>query len=151
MPVFKRYGHAAEIFANEIMSSPVLTVGVTSSIRDAADEMWTNKIGSLVVVDREGKIAGIITERDIIFAYAKNLSQREEEGKANVESIMSRNAITAAPEENVESVVEKMRSHNIRHIPIVNKEGKPVGIISIRNILDTAIGLLGLFRPPDLG
>jgi CBS domain-containing protein len=126
------------------MSSPVATVKVTSVIRDAAEEMWTKKIGSLIVVNNDGKLAGVITERDIIYACAKDMLKNE------VETIMSRNVVTAEPKDNVTSVVQKMRSHNIRHMPVVESDRRPVGIISLRDVIDVAIGLLGLLTPPEL-
>jgi CBS domain-containing protein len=77
LPIFKRFGRRAEILASEIMSSLVVTVEVTSAIRDAAEEMWTKKIGCPIVVNNDGKLAGVITERDIIYACTKDMLKGE--------------------------------------------------------------------------
>ena len=148
MPVFKRYGKEFQIYVNEIMTSPAVTVVTTSTLREVSETMWAKKVGSLAVVDRSEKLAGIITERDIIYCAAKDLFQKRD---TTAEAVMSKNAITVAPDEDIVSAVEKMRNHNIRHLPVTNSERKPVGMLTLRDILDVSMELLGLFRPPDLG
>jgi CBS domain-containing protein len=58
---------------------------------------------------------------------------------------MSKNLVTASPDEELASVVEKMRDFNIRHIPVVDVDGRPLGVISSRDILDFGVRLLSLF------
>lgn len=149
MPIFKRHVGKSAIPVKDVMTSPVITVEITSSLHDVVDLMWKKNIGCLVVIDSNSKLAGIITERDILYACSKDLFN--DGGRAKAETVMSRNVIASTPDDNLDSVVEKMRSHNIRHIPILDASSRPVGVVSFRDIVDVSIGLLGLLTPPDLG
>lgn len=116
----------------DIMGAPPITTRVGSSLADAVRLMWDNKIGSVLVVGEDGRLAGILTERDVMYAAAKGLLC---EGRG-VSDVMSRNVITVSPDDDVSTVVEKMRQFNIRHLPVVDDEGRPIGVVSIRDVID---------------
>ena len=90
--------------------------------------MWERRIGSVIVVDKEGKMAGIITESDILFAVTKSLVGRQ----VPVSSIMSKTSIMATPNESILTAVERMMKENVRHLPVIEKNGTPVGMVSTR-------------------
>ncbi len=140
MPVFKRYTRRPSLRASHVMSSPPIVVGEEASIIEAASIMRERGVGSLIVVDGRGRIVGVLTERDVINSLAV--------GKAcsggRVGEVMSRNIIVASRDESLESIVEKMREANVRHLPVVGDDGKPVGIISSRDVLDLILTLMGL-------
>ena len=141
MPVFKRYTRRPKLKAKDIMSSPPVTIRGSETIVNAARLMRERGVGSLIVVDSQGRIEGIVTERDVLNSLAA--------GKAcaggRVEEVMSRNLIVARPDEDLDVVVERMREANIRHIPVVDEEGKPLGMISVRDIIDLGISAFKLF------
>ena len=95
-------------------------------------------IGSVIIVDEEGKLEGIVTERDIIYAVAK-----DKVGKSlPVYMIMMENPITTTPDTPVMEAVIAMRESNIRHLPVVDREGRPVGMLSLRDVLDAVTTLM---------
>jgi CBS domain-containing protein len=147
MPIFKRYAKKSGIQVSDVMNSPAVLLKQGSKIRSAAEKMWDHKVGSLIVVDQsEKRIVGIITERDIIFCAAKGYFDNAKV----VDSVMSRNVIVADSDATLESAIEKMRAHNLKHMPVVDTSGTPIGMLSVRDILDASLSLLGLFTPADL-
>jgi len=98
------------------------------TIRDAAREMREHNLGSLIVIDDSGKVVGIITERDITKAMA--------DGKidAKVKDYMTKDVIGVTEDTPVTDALEIMLDHGFRHLPIVGKDGKVSGIVSIRDL-----------------
>lgn len=122
----------------DFMEAPPIVVSQESTIDEAASTMWEKRIGSVIVVDNEGKMAGIVTASDIIFAVTKSLIGRQ----VPVSGIMSKTSIMATPNESVLTAVERMMSENVRHLPVVEKNGTPVGIISTRDTMSITEPLL---------
>lgn len=115
----------------DFMEAPPIIVTEETTIDQAASTMWERRIGSVIVVDKEGKMAGIVTASDIIFAVTKSLVGRQ----IPVSSIMSKTSIMATPNESVLTAVERMMKENVRHLPVIEKNGTPVGIVSTRDTM----------------
>ena len=122
----------------DFMEAPPIVVNEDSTIDEAASTMWEKRIGSVIVVDKEAKMAGIITASDIIFAVTKSLIGRQ----VPVSSIMSKTSIMATPNESVLTAVERMMKENVRHLPVIEKNGTPVGIISTKDAMGITEPLL---------
>lgn len=122
----------------DFMEAPPVLVTEETTIDQAAAMMWENRIGSVIVVDKEARMAGIITASDIIFAVTKSLIGRQ----VPVSSIMSKTSIIASPHESVLTAVERMMKDNVRHLPVIEKNGTPVGIISTRDAMGISEPLL---------
>ena len=122
------------------MSKPPIVVRSDTSIIDASKIMSDKGVGSLMIIDDRGILIGIVTERDIIHSLARGYACRE----SRVKDIMSRNLIVAREDEDLDKAIERMREMNIRHLPVIDDQGKPVGMISMRDILDIAGNLLKL-------
>lgn len=104
--------------------------------------MAIHNIGSIPVVDNNMKIVGILTERDVVRLLAdKGPSILQEKA----ENIMTRNVITANPEDPIPMLAYKMIEHGIRHLPIVDHEGRLLGVVSMRRVLKHLIA--GLEHP----
>ncbi len=116
----------------EVMSTPPVTVGVDASLVDAARAMYESNVGSVVVVDDNGGLAGIVTRRDVIYLVATGEARRN----PRVSSVMSASVITASPEEDLATVLDRMRSAGVRHIVVV-EGGRPVGVVSMWDIMNT--------------
>jgi CBS domain-containing protein len=128
----------------DFMEAPPVVVNEDATIDQAAATMWDRRIGSVIVVDKEGKMAGILTASDIIFAVTKSLIGRQ----VPVSGIMSKTSIMATPNESVLTAVERMMKENVRHLPVIEKNGTPVGIISTRDTMSITEPLLKfVFRP----
>ncbi|BCU66890.1 histidine kinase [Sulfolobales archaeon HS-7] len=146
MPLHKRYMRKIEVKVNELMSAPPVTVALDSSLEDAVRKMIEGNVGSVMVTDSDRRLRGIITEKDVLIAVSKGLLKKEE---TKVTDIMSRNVIAVTPDDVISEVIEKMRAHNIRHIPVTDYEGRPVGMISIRDILDFTTSYLKVLLLPE--
>ncbi len=129
----------------DLMEVPPITVSEDVTVDEAASLMWERNIGSVIVVDGDGKIAGIVTERDMLFAVTKSLT-----GKGvPISSIMSRTKLMARPNQNLFTAFEIMRKAGVRHLPVVDSSGTPLGMVSIRDTLDMASPLLKLVLEPS--
>ena len=105
----------------------VRTIEPERTIQDAIQRLVEHNIGSLVVVDGQGDMVGIITERDILRACALQAGTLD---SMPVVKFMTQHVITATPQDDVESVMGLMTEHRIRHLPVLENE-RLVGIISI--------------------
>jgi CBS domain-containing protein len=123
------------------MVKDVVTAKENDKIRDVAIRMYEKKIGSVVVVDDEGKPIGIVTERDMVYVVARALAP-----DTPVWMVMTEDPIVINENALVTEAMEKMRVQNIRHLPVVNAEGKLVGMISFRDIVDFTAVLMSLTK-----
>jgi len=116
----------------EIMSGSLLTVEPTLSLTEAARQMDGRSVGAVLVFD-SGKLAGILTERDILRAVAAgNLDS------ASVGDWMTRDPETVEPSERASQAAALMIHGGFRHLPVLDG-GEPVGIISIRDLVRVVI------------
>jgi CBS domain-containing protein len=115
--------------AGDVMNREVITVSPHASVREAARLMREHNIGTLVVVD-EGYPVGIITERDL----ATRVVAQDLGGDTRVEDVMSTELITVSESTSIENVLATMQRHGFRRLPVL-KEGKLVGILTLRDIL----------------
>lgn len=109
-----------------------MIVGEDSTVDQAASLMWEKNIGSVIVVDGSGKMTGIVTERDMLFAITKGLTGKD----VPVSSITSKTDLVATPTQSIATAVDTMRRGGVRHLPVVDKSGRPLGMISMRDALD---------------
>lgn len=129
----------------DFMEAPPVVVTEDATIDQAASKMWENRIGSVIVVDKDGKMAGILTASDIVFAVTKSLIGRQ----VPVSGIMSKTSIMATPNESVLTALGRMMKDNVRHLPVIEKNGTPVGMISTRDAMSISEPLLKfVFRRP---
>jgi CBS domain-containing protein len=115
--------------------SAVHTVSAGAPLSEAVRLLNAHKIGAVVVVDAKGKVAGILSERDIV----RRLEDDPVKLLASpVRSAMTTKVITATRAHSVSDLMELMTRHRIRHIPVV--EGTTlVGIVSIGDVVKRKI------------
>lgn len=106
------------MIAKDVMTPNVITVREDNSIEDAARLLSRHRISGMPVVDKNGTLAGLITEYDLI----------SKEGKT-VADIMSRNVISIGADTEVEAIAHMLTSQHIRRVPVIDN-GKVVGIVS---------------------
>jgi CBS domain-containing protein len=110
--------------------SEVLTVTAETTVRDAVALLAERRIGALPVV-RDGAVAGIMSERDVIYCL-------KSDGAAildwPVERIMTAPAITVEPDKQVLSALSLMTQRRIRHLPVV-EHGRITGLVSIGDLV----------------
>jgi CBS domain-containing protein len=98
---------------------------------EAVKAMCDKHVGAIVVTDAAGKIAGILTERDILRRFAEHGAKL---GDIPVSRIMTREVETAGPDARLDDVLATMTRKRFRHMPVV-KGGKLVGLISIGDLV----------------
>ena len=115
----------------ERKDSAALTVGPDATAHDAARFLVEKRIGAAVVVGDGGGIIGIVSERDIVRAYAEHEGGLAEQ---SVKSLMTSPVVTCSPETTIADAAQLMEGHHIRHLPVV--EGtRLIGVVSIRDIV----------------
>ena len=108
----------------------VVTIGPEDSIRQALGRLAEHNIGALVVVDGQGGLAGIVSERDIVRALARSEAILVEP----IASIMSRDVVVGTPQDDLLAVGNTMTEHHIRHLPVF-EGSRLVGMISIGDVV----------------
>jgi IMP dehydrogenase len=104
-----------------------ITLNVNSTVRDAENIMREYKIGGIPVVDENGKLVGIITNRDLRFQKDQRLP---------VEKIMTKENLITAPESiTLEKAEVILQEYKIEKLPVVNKKGKLTGLVTYKDIL----------------
>ena len=119
------------MLARDLMAKPTITCHVNDPLNIAAQRMWDGDVGALAVVNDDGKLAGIVTDRDICMAaYTQGRALDE----LLVSSAMADQVISATPDSMIGDVEQLMADHQIRRIPIVDAAGKPIGIVSVNDL-----------------
>ncbi len=111
-------------------------VSVSASVDDAIRTMLDKDVGAVAVIDEQGIVAGMFTERDILSKFA--LSGRDPK-TTPVHELMSPMVEMATEETTPAEAFKVMLERHYRHLPVVNEQGKVLGILSIRNILEARI------------
>ena len=122
-----------EILATK--GSRVVTVAEDSPVLDAMSIFSANRIGSLLVVDKDSKILGIIGARDVLMAVINHLDEIK---TLTVDKIMTTNLIVGSPDDSIDYLLTIMTENRIRHVPIFeNKELK--GMVSIGDVVKSQL------------
>src|SRR5687768_8815067 len=155
----------AKLTAGAIMTRGVARVGVRSSIADAISLMLENQVSGLPVVDENAQLVGIVTEGDFLRRVEVGTQRRrprwleflmgpgrlaEEYVAANarrVDEVMTREVATVAEDTPLDEVVRLMERHQVKRLPVVDKERRIVGVVSRANLMRA---VLATYRPPDV-
>jgi CBS domain-containing protein len=131
----------------DIMHTDVKLAEAEDTFADVAKVMRTNGISSVVVLGKDGKLAGIVTERDIVNLVAAG---GDPHTVKVVHGMTRRHLETSTPKEDIAAAADRMVSLNIRHLPVVDR-GTVVGIVSIRDLTKWAAEeLSGGHEMPDI-
>ena len=103
----------------------------TASIEEALEAMLTQDSVAVVVVDREGRLSGIATDRDLL-KLARD--RRREAGQVRLAEVMTRDPEALRPEDRVCYAVNRMMAMSCRTVPLVDEERRPVGIVTVEDI-----------------
>lgn len=125
----------SDTLVRDVMSHEINWIRDDTSIEDAAQLMITEKITHIPVVNDNDKLAGIVTAWDISKAVALNFNKLEE--------IMTKDVITAWPDDSIEISAQKMRKYNISSLPVVDDTGRVIGIITTDHISTLMAGNYG--------
>ena len=135
-------GLRPKMIVKDAMSSPVITTNEEASSNQVAHLMDENKVGAVVVTNKEGKPLGIITERDLVIrVLSKNLTPDTVKAK----DIMTAPLVTIEPEATISEAARKMSSMNIRRLGVLYK-GNLVGLVSSKDILSVMPELIEIIQ-----
>jgi CBS domain-containing protein len=116
-------------YLRDIMTQKPVTVEATDTIVAAGRSMRDGNIGDVVVVD-DGRIQGILTDRDIV---VRAIAEGRDPSRTTVGEISSREPTTLRPDDSIEEAERIMREQAIRRLPVV-ENGRPVGIVSLGDV-----------------
>jgi len=117
----------------EMFHGNVVTVGLDDTITMAMSLMQQHNVGAVVVVDRK-EVVGILTDRDVALAVVLGTATLD----STVSETMSRKVVTIWDDQGIFDATQAMQGHQVRRLPIVNRQNELVGIVA----LDDLVGLL---------
>ncbi len=113
----------------------VVTIASEVSLLDVARLLQEKRIGCIVIEGDDGKVAGIVSERDIVRAIGESGAKVLKEPVANY---MTRAVVTAREADTIDRLMSEMTTHHFRHMPIVER-GRLVGLVSIGDVVKMRI------------
>jgi CBS domain-containing protein len=129
-----------DILVRDIMSRPAITAKENETVAGVSKLMGKHDIGCVIIVDKSGNPAGIITERDIVQRVAaRNVLPSE----LNVAQTMSKPVATISPRASVNEAAKIMNHKKIRRLAVMD-EGKLVGIVTMKDILQVTPAIIDL-------
>lgn len=114
----------------------VVTVAPDASIGEAARLLAGHRIGALVAVEADGTLAGILSERDIVRGMAAHDNVCT---TAKVRDLMTAAVLTCHEDDSIESLMQTMTGKRIRHLPVVDGDGRLVGIVTIGDVVKSRL------------
>lgn len=116
----------------ELCDLEIAAIGLEASVADAIHKMLDNHVGAVAIVDSEYRVAGIFTERDVLRKMA--LSQTDPR-VTSIRELMTTPVEMATPRTGASEALSIMLERHFRHLPVADDNGKLLGILSIRNLL----------------
>jgi CBS domain-containing protein len=124
----------------ELMSHPVVSCSSGATLDHPARLMWEFDCGTIPVVDDDGRLVGMITDRDICMG---SLMQGKPLHEIPVRSVMAHDLVSCHADDSVETAEHAMRDNRIRRIPVLDNDRRPLGIVSLNDLARLA------FRAPS--
>ena len=117
---------------DRLMSDTVETCTTDSNLAEAVSIMWHHDCGAVPVVGADGKIVGIVTDRDICIAVA---TSKKLASQIRVGDVIAGGSHTCRPDDDVKSALDTMKKFRVRRLPVVDEDGKVLGVLSLTDIL----------------
>jgi CBS domain-containing protein len=122
------------MFVSDILSQKgglVFTVTPGTSVAQLSQQLSARRIGSVLVLDGEGSVAGIVSERDLVRAMASHGAKAME---LEARQVMTRDVVTCDPDDSIDQVMQTMTRGRFRHLPVV-RHGELLGLVSIGDVV----------------
>jgi len=117
----------------EVMTPGPITCSPDTTVAEAARLMWEGDCGVLPIV-RDHVLVGVVTDRDLFIALA---TRDAKPSQLNVGAVVRPAPITCTPRDDVHQAMTKMKTSRVRRLPVVEKDGTLVGIVSMNDLLLT--------------
>ena len=135
--------------AKDVMTTHVVAVRSDASYREMANALRTNRVSGLPVVDAEGTVVGVVSQTDLLTKGSTDTrrgwpTRRKHVATAELTAadLMTRPAVTTSPDELVTSVARLMSARRLRRVPVIDSQGRLVGIVCRSDVLS-------VFSRPD--
>lgn len=115
-----------------LQPQPPITIDMSTSLAKAIRQMNSHNIGCLLVTDKDDKLVGIFTERDVLMRVAGLVEDLSQESVADY---MTAAPVSLKPDQPIAQAVHLMSVNGFRHLPLVDDENRPVGVISSREVV----------------
>ena len=122
------------MFVSDILAQKgglVFTVTPGTSVAQLSQQLSARRIGSMLVLDGEGAVAGIVSERDLVRALASHGAKAME---LEARQVMTRDVVTCDPDDSIDEVMQTMTNGRFRHLPVV-RHGELLGLVSIGDVV----------------
>jgi CBS domain-containing protein len=120
----------------DMMTRGAVTCRADDTLERATQLMWENDLGFLPVVDRDDRVIGVITDRDILMAaYTRGTTL----GGQLVESTMARSPVTCTIHDAPAQIEHRMAEHQIRRMPVIDPSGKPIGVVTLSDLASASL------------
>ncbi|MBL4748295.1 MAG: CBS domain-containing protein [Magnetovibrio sp.] len=121
-----------QIIPDIVNKQTIVALNASSSIHEAVQAMSSHNISAIAITDKNNKLVGIITERDMTHrVLACGLSPTS----TSISDIMSTPLETLKPKDNALDAIELMLGRNIRHLPVIDENGSILAMVSMRDLL----------------
>ena len=131
------------ILAKQIMTSPVITLPVTALFSHAWDMISKKRFRHIPVISQQGKLAGILSDRDVLRATIERLTESDESVDSvphvPIDKIMVRQVLSASPDTEIREIARLFFQERIGAMPVVNDHDELVGILTRSDILRTLV------------
>jgi len=123
--------------AKNVMTREVAVCRPEDAMATAARIMWERDCGIVPIAEDGGRLVGVVTDRDLCMAaYTRN----EPLSRMPVRDAMAREVFTCGEDDALETVHAAMREHQVRRLPVVDGEGRIVGMVSLNDLVLQATG-----------
>ena len=125
----------------KLMSTKLITLSMDSPLSKAKEIFASNKVHHLLITDDDGLLAGVVTDRDLYKHLSPTIGTSQETHRdtalmqIKIHQIMSRKLVTARTHQSLNEAVVLFYDNHVSCLPVVDKENKPIGIITWRDIL----------------
>ncbi|MDP7633982.1 MAG: CBS domain-containing protein [Candidatus Latescibacterota bacterium] len=108
------------------------SVDLTATLADVIGKLQKRNVGCVLVTGHGEELVGIFTERDVLYRVAGLIDRA---ASIPVESLMTPKPSTLRPSDPISHALHLMAVHGFRHIPLIDDDGRPVGVVSLRDII----------------
>jgi CBS domain-containing protein len=119
-----------DIFVARVMSSSLHTATPDTLVEEAAQEMLENGIGSVIVVDGDNQLEGILTTTD----FVRIVAEQKPKDQTPVSKYMSRDVVTASAQDSIREVANVMVKRGFHHVPVVDEDEGVIGMVTTSDL-----------------
>lgn len=142
------------MFIDQSMTRKVIAIDPEAGILEAKEKMRRYQIHSLPVIDTDRNLVGIVTDRDVrsawpsdLFSEEETLRQKDRSAELKIKDIMTADPVTVSPANTLQDALLLMQKIHVGALPVAGRDGKVVGIISLRDLLRAFTEVLGIDEP----